>query len=36
MCAIGMPGFFEGQKKVLDPLELELRVVIKCHVDTGN
>lgn len=26
----------KGQKKVLDPLELELHMVVSCHVATGN
>lgn len=32
----GMPGAHRGQKRVLDPLELELQTVVKHHVGTGN
>ena len=34
-CTVGMPGALKGQKKVLDPLELEPRMVVRHHVGTG-
>lgn len=35
-CAMPMPGTLRGQKLALDPLELELQVIISYHVGTGN
>lgn len=35
-CAMPVPGTLRGQKLVLDPLELELQVIISYHVGTGN
>ena len=31
-----MPGAVGGQKRVLDPLKLELKTVVRCHVDAEN
>ena len=31
-----MPSAFGGQKRVLDPLELGIQVVVSCHVGAGN
>lgn len=31
-----MPGAHRSQKKVLDPLPLELQKVVSYHVDAGN
>lgn len=31
-----MPGAFRGQKRVSDPLRLELQMVVSCHMDSGN
>ncbi|EGW00631.1 hypothetical protein I79_008363 [Cricetulus griseus] len=30
------PGALRGQKRTLDILELELLMVVSCHVDAGN
>lgn len=30
-----MPGAQRGQKRATDALELELKKVVSCHVDTG-
>lgn len=31
-----MSGAQGVKKKAWDPLELDLQIVIRCHVDTGN
>ena len=31
-----MSGSHGGQKRALDPLRLELQMVVSCHVDAGN
>ena len=31
-----MLGTHQGQKKTLDPLELELQMVVSCNVDIRN
>jgi hypothetical protein len=31
-----MPGACGGQKRASDPLELELQMVVNCHVSSGN
>lgn len=36
MCSIRMPAVLKGQEKVLDPLELELRMVMSQYVGAGN
>lgn len=34
--AIGMPGTHGGQKKKLDSLELEIQVLVSCHLGVRN
>lgn len=36
MCTMCVPGTCEGQKRALDPPELELRMVMHNHVKVGN
>ena len=36
MCINFMPGARRGQKEVLGSLELELQMVVSCHVVAGN
>lgn len=36
ICASHACSVHGGQKKVLDPLEMELKVVVNCHVSAGN
>lgn len=31
-----MPDVYEGQKRALDVLGLEFRIVVNCHVNAGN
>lgn len=33
---MSMTGTFEGQISTSDPLEVELQMVVNCHVDVGN
>lgn len=35
-CIICMPGVHEGQKRVLEPLKLELQMVMSNNMDAGN
>lgn len=35
-CAVCLCSDHVGQKRVLDPLELELQTAVKHHVGTGN
>lgn len=35
LCTMCMLGAHRGQKRILDPLELELQTVLSSHVDTG-
>lgn len=34
-CISDVPGALHGQKKITDPLELELMVAVSCHVVLG-
>ena len=34
--SICIPSACGGQKKALDPLELELQMVVSCHADSGD
>lgn len=36
MCVYHVLGRYKGQKRVLETLELELQVVVSCHVPVGN
>lgn len=36
VCNVCVHGTRGGQKRALDPLELELQMVIICHVGAGN
>lgn len=36
MCITCVPDACGNQKKITDSLELELQVVMSCHVDAGN
>ena len=36
MCTTYVPGAHRGQQRVLDPLEVGLEVVVRCHVGDGN
>lgn len=36
LCAMCIPGAQGGQKKVLDPFDLELQVVVSPHVCVWN
>ena len=36
MCMSVLPGDPRGQKRASDPLELELQMVMSCHVSTGK
>jgi hypothetical protein len=36
MCIICMPSAKGGQKTALNPLELELQTVMRCHVGAAN
>lgn len=36
LCAKCMPIDYGGQKRTTDPLELELQMVVSCHVDAWN
>jgi hypothetical protein len=36
ICAMGMPTAFGGQKRLSDPLYLELQVVASCHMGAMN
>ena len=36
LCTTYMPGAYGVQKRVLDPLELELQTVVSHHVDAGK
>lgn len=36
ICASHACSVHGGQKRVLDPLEMELKVVMNCHVSAGN
>lgn len=36
LCATYMSGAYRIQKRTLDPLELELEMVVSCLVDTGS
>lgn len=35
-CDTHMPDVYEGQKRALDALGLEFRIVVNCHVNAGN
>ena len=35
-CMFYMSGAYRGQKRALDPLELELQTVVNCHMGAGN
>ena len=36
VCTVSMPGVCRGQKKALNPLEMELQTVIGHYVGAGN
>ena len=36
MCVINVPGTFGDQKKITDPLNLEVWMVMSYHVDAGD
>lgn len=36
MCSVFMPGVQESQERVLDPVELELEIVMTHYVSFGN
>lgn len=36
LCTTCMPVACESQKRVSDPLELELQVIMSCHVGAEN
>ena len=36
MCTMCMPGAFGGQKRALDPLELELQMAVSHHPGVRN
>jgi hypothetical protein len=36
MCTMCMLGGHGGQQRASDPLELELGMIVSCHVDAGN
>jgi hypothetical protein len=36
LCTVYMPGTLGGQKRTLDPLELELQKVVIFHVVAGD
>jgi hypothetical protein len=36
LCTMCMPSASEGQKRALDPLELELWIFVSHHVDSGK
>lgn len=36
MCFTSVPGASEGQKRALDPVKLELQMVLRHHVGTGH
>lgn len=36
LCTIHVSSVFRAQKRVLDPLELKLPMVVSCHVGPGN
>jgi hypothetical protein len=36
VCSTCMHGTQGGEKKALDPLELELQTVVRCHMGAGT
>ena len=36
MYAMCVPGAHRSQNRAKDPLELELKMVVRCHVGAGN
>lgn len=36
LCIRHLSGALGGQKRALDPLKLELQMVVSCHVGAGN
>ena len=35
LCLTYMPGTYKGQKRLWNPLELELQMAVSCHVGAG-
>lgn len=35
MCSVVMPNALQGQKRWMDPLQLEIQIVVGCHVVLG-
>lgn len=36
ICTICLPGALGEQRRALDTLELELQVIVNCHLDSRN
>ena len=36
LCIMCVPGACRGQKRASDPVELELQIVVRCHVDADT